>query len=305
MNETIELTDEKITLSKDHYFSNIKQIKHRNNQNKSWSNSNFKTVPIRNISNIQGNQNKTVSLISIKDLSIELSSNIVKKNYNVKQIIKNKNNTLSKWKDFDINNVIKRDTLTSTNPDIMLFKSELMKYSSSSNRSKSFLNYCSKFCLLTKNDFFVFPSKETFLRLQNPTSKFSLNCIENYGRIDPSNLKLKINKEFSYFFIKIDLKRLKKNEFNKADQQYKEKFVNQEFKRLNILPISNISPIRKKNPIISLLKRQDLKEKNIKTVNLSKFISIDENYFLFASEDEYLINQWVFLINHYTHVNKN
>ena len=101
------------------------------------------------------------------------------------------------------------------------------------------------------------------------------------------------------------MKRLKKNEFNKADQQYKEKFVNQEFKRLNILPISNISPIRKKNPIISLLKRQDLKEKNIKTVNLSKFISIDENYFLFASEDEYLINQWVFLINHYTHVNKN
>ena len=183
-------------------------------KDKSYDDFLYKTDIIRNISPVslifsanKTNKSFKYNLSQNPSPDIFLSSKSIKKTkFNVKFVKKEdlSKSYLSKWKTMNISNLVKSDRLTSQNKDVMIFNSELTKYSISSTVNE-FYNFCLKFCLLTKNEFILFPSKESFLRLQNqnPYLKLSLKNISRVDRLNPNTIKFKINKEFHYLYVKM------------------------------------------------------------------------------------------------------
>jgi hypothetical protein len=280
-----------------------------NYRNKSFTNFNLKTEPIRNISPIvTNNTNKSFNGTCSGNFPKEFFSTFpkVKRKFDVK-FIKAEKSKNPLWKELKIADIVKKERLDSENPNIMIFKSELMKYSFSTD-PKLFINYCQRLCILTKSEFILFHSKESFLRLQKPTFKIDLKDIVEYGRIDPKKEKFKTKKEFFYFFLKFDDSKkemIKIRDNTNADlEENKDSYTKSANKNLpnQIRNIKNhcIGPF--KNTKINLISAQNKlhrnQDKSILNIE-NKRKEKEDNTHIFASTSEDLINKWIFLIDYF------
>jgi hypothetical protein len=87
----------------------------------------------------------------------------------------------------------------------------LSKYSKTAIRDSTVQTYCDRFCYITKNQFTIYKSKESFLMLQKSVETISLNSIKKvrgvqlYNTITHpfSNERYK-KTVFYYFYIEVN-----------------------------------------------------------------------------------------------------
>jgi hypothetical protein len=235
----------------------------------------------------------------------------IKKKFDVKFVkkIKPKGKKVL-WKEYDINTLVNKERLTSPNQDVMMFKSELTKYFFC-QKNKIFMNRSAKWCILTKIELIIFPSKENFLKLQKPSMKIQIDDITDYGRLDPlmDKEKIKFNKDTFYFFLKLN----EMEAINKSQEKIERK-ENQS--PVFILPslqyeinkIKNKSPVPQKNNRISLIsnkvKTQQLIEANLQRKNKNIYTKEEGEMHIWSSNNEELVNKWVFLIDYIKNIVK-
>ena len=285
-------------------ITDIVQNINNNYRNKSFTNfTNYKTEPLRNISPIiTNNTNKSFNGTCSGGFPKEFFSthSRIKRKFDVK-FIKSEKKKEPKWKELKIEDLVNKDRLETENPFIMIFKGELMKYSFS-NDPKLFINYSQRLCILTKSEFILFHSKESFLRLQKPTMKIELKDIIDYGRIDPRKEKFKTKKEFFYFFMKLVDKNvvtnIKKNTKIDENKDTTNKNINS-YIQIKIKNLNNncMSPV--KNTKINLICVQNKSKTQEKVVLINENKRNEDNIHIFASTNEDIINKWIFLIDYF------
>ena len=165
----------------------------KNNKN---TNNNKK---IRNKKNSVNNENQNNNLSN---------SLIIDEINNLNDIFKTKNRDLNNtinigWKQMNIYNIISNTKLNSNKKDEIMYKGNINKLVLSHIFKNCSMNI-EKFCILTKEDFSIFHTKENFLLMKKPLFKILLNQVENCGRIDFSQLR--INNLNGHFFMYINMK---------------------------------------------------------------------------------------------------
>lgn len=153
---------------------------------------------IRNKKNSVNNENQN-------NLSNSL---IIDEINNLNDIFKSKNRDLNNtinvgWKQMNIYNIISNTKLNSNKKDEIMYKGNINKLVLSHIFKNCSMNI-EKFCILTKEDFSIFHTKENFLLMKKPLFKILLNQVENCGRIDFSQLR--INNLNGHFFMYINMK---------------------------------------------------------------------------------------------------
>jgi hypothetical protein len=284
---------------------------HNNYRNKSFTNFiNLKSEPMRNISPIvTNNTNKSFNGTCSGNFPKEFFSTFpkVKRKFDVK-LIKAEKNKNPQWKELKIADLVKKERIDSENQNVMIFKSELMKYSFSTD-PKLFINYCQRLCILTKSEFILFHSKESFLRLQKPTFKIDLKDVVEYGRIDPKKEKFKTKKEFFYFFVKFDDSKKEMMNIRDNTKVCLEKNKDSCTKNGNINLHNEVRNKKNnctgplKNTKINLISTQNNKpqrnqDKSILNIDIKRKEK-EDNVHIFASTSEELINKWIFLIDYF------
>jgi hypothetical protein len=81
------------------------------------------------------------------------------------------------WRSLKIFTIISENKLLNSNDFEILMQGEIFKYSHPSKKIKSAQLFSSKFCVLTKSDFIIHRTKESFLRMQNPIMTIPLHDI--------------------------------------------------------------------------------------------------------------------------------
>ena len=174
-NSTLEVIDE--------IKENISTT-NNNNKNENIENNNNNNNKNENIENNNNNNNNNKKL-KTKGILKNNKNNNNKENKKEKIDYDNK-----KIKNFNIFEIISEKKLSSLKEDDIVFASDLERMIN--NFGKGIITYSNRFCVLTKNFFSYFSSKESFIRLKKPL--FQIN-IQYITRIEEANLD-----ENSFYF---------------------------------------------------------------------------------------------------------
>lgn len=154
-----------------------------------------------------GNMKNSIKIERNSQLHQNNKSGSFKKNENS---INNNNDINDAWKNLLITNVIPEKKLLSDFDDEIMYQGIVQKFTAGANKNSK-ATYIDKFCLLTKREFKCYKSKETFLKLQNPSYRINLENIAYAKRLFIPNAnntstfgKKNGNvKNYFYFYIQI------------------------------------------------------------------------------------------------------
>lgn len=224
--EPTESTDRPIIpeIEDNSYHSNTKQIKKPsgffkspleiiNETNTESFNDSFKLSEEKKRKTLENFTPINIQLKSVNSTHSITSENknAVKKSFNVNEET-NTNTSIanskvkkkeSAWKNILITTIIPESRLLSENKEEIMFQGMLDKFTPSQNKKQN-STYMPKFIICTKYEIKMYKSKETFLKMQNPSLKIPFNTIACSKRINLSTAKSnKSNKILFHFYIQI------------------------------------------------------------------------------------------------------
>jgi hypothetical protein len=180
MNENYQYENEEKKLEK-----KLSQIEIEENLDKIFSDKNFEKIKENN-NDINDNiepcdykfqtptkQNNKIPQISEKSPP-NTNSKITPKKITTHNISKYANDA---WRTLKIFTIISESKLLNSNDFEILMQGEIFKYSHPSKKIKSAQLFSSKFCVITKSDFIIHKTKQSFLRMQNPIMTIPLHDI--------------------------------------------------------------------------------------------------------------------------------
>ncbi len=191
-----------------------------------------------NINNNNNNyEEKKIENEELKDINNNIENNL---NLNEKEInnneIKPENNVININDDFapkkiilpDINTIISGKVLEEGAGNELLFMSYLNKIVHISIKDR--VKYSQKFCITSKDNFFIYENKENYIQVKKPLAIIPICSIKNV-------VMFKLSKKvqsYDHFYIEFDLDENNKNNvYNKIDTFYENDLDNKTNENLN------------------------------------------------------------------------
>ena len=218
----------------------------------------------------------------------------VKNNFSPKKINNiNQKENIVKWRKTKIKDIISLDQLSKLNNKIIILNNIFKVFTKKNSSNK--LETTIKYVALTKSEIRIYRSKESILFEKNPLIRiplFNIYKCDLYKNDNPyiNNISLKGKNIYNFY---IELKNLNnmKNEDKSLELNHLKKFENE----------NRNNSFQKKKKKISFLK-DIFNEHNSRnnTVIIKNDICEKDNSFLFvfSSENEKIINDWIALINY-------
>ena len=191
-----------------------------------------------NINNNNNNyEEKKIENEELNDINNNIENNL---NLNEKEInnneIKPENNVININDDFapkkiilpDINTIISGKVLEEGAGNELLFMSYLNKIVHISIKDR--VKYSQKFCITSKDNFFIYENKENYIQVKKPLAIIPISSIKNV-------VMFKLSKKvqsYDHFYIEFDLDENNKNNvYNKIDTFYENDLDNKTNENLN------------------------------------------------------------------------
>ena len=190
-----------------------------------------------NINNNNNYEEKKIENEELNDINNNIENNL---NLNEKEInnneIKPENNVININDDFspkkiilpDINTIISGKVLEEGAGNELLFMSYLNKIVHISIKDR--VKYSQKFCITSKDNFFIYENKENYIQVKKPLAIIPICSIKNV-------VMFKLSKKvqsYDHFYIEFDLDENNKNNvYNKIDTFYENDLDNKTNENLN------------------------------------------------------------------------
>lgn len=247
--------------------------------------------------NIMKNQNQLYKYCNMRGMKFNLNESYEKQSF--KDII-NKKRT---WRDININYILPKEILLSTNENDFIFQGDFLIFTKTNDISKSPPNL--KCLIMTRSELRIYRSKEAMLYMKNPLQRISLFNISQCDIItlpQIKNLYTNIKNLMKYNFyvqqITINGMKIESDEKNSENNVMRENFCT--IKGDNFLEgrqregnVSNCK-MRKGKKMKLITETEEIKTNRS---NSDKYYNNNEDMIIFSSNDEDLVNRWIRIVN--------
>lgn len=249
--------------------------------------------------NIMKKQNQLYKYCNMKGINFNSNESYEKQSF--KDII-NKKRT---WRDININYILPKEILLSTNENDFIFQGDFLIFTKANDISKTPPNL--KFLIMTRSEIRIYRSKETMLYMKNPLQRISLFNISQCDFITLPQIKnlytnIKNLMNYNFYVQQITINGMK----IESDEKNSE---NNNVMRENLCKVKEDTFIEKKqrgvnehnNKIRRGKKMRLIRETEETKANRSNsdkyYNNNNEDMIIFSSNDEDLVNRWICIVN--------
>ena len=247
--------------------------------------------------NIMKNQNQLYKYCNMRGMKFNLNESYDKQSF--KDII-NKKKT---WRDININYILPKEILLSTNENDFIFQGDFLIFTKTNDIRKSLPNL--KCLIMTRSELRIYRSKEAMLYMKNPLQRISLFNISQCDIItlpQIKNLYTNIKNLMKYNFyvqqITINGMKIESDEKNSENNVMRENFCT--IKGDNFLEgrqgggSESKCKMRKGKKMKLITETEEIKTNSS---NSDKYYNNNEDMIIFSSNDEDLVNRWIRIVN--------